>query len=465
MIKRIVIILILIALFPLVVFLSSGKLPSFSKPPFFVSSQKDQPKDTEIVSGPISIHHWKTKNGTPVYFIPTEKLPMVDIKVTFDAGSARDGKKFGLSTLHSTMLEEGTEKHTASQIARRFEDVGAVFDTDTQKDRKSIKLRSITEPETLLPVVDMFTEILAQPAFPETALEQLKNRTLVALESDLQYPDVIALVNFYKAVYGDHPYGHLVSGTIAGINSITRQDLIDFHKQFMVVNNAVITIVGGLHRDYAREISEQIANALPTGKAATPLPDVAPLKEAAEIYLPMNSQQTHVLLGAPCCTYNDPDFFPILVGNYILGEGPLVARLFKELRDKRGLVYTVGSRFNRLKKPGVFVITLQTQKNQAQDAIKILKDTLSQFITEGPTEEEVTAAKKGIIGGFPLSIGSNARVAEVISDMSFYDMPMDFLNTFQHNVEKVTRADIQSAFRRRVDPNTLVLVVVGEKKP
>lgn len=461
---RLTILFIFILILPLAIFLSSTPWQGFSS---LAEKAKDpqkisQPKDTQVATEPFPIHHWLTQNGISTYFVPTEGLPIVDIIVTLNAGSSRDGDKFGLSSLTASLLDEGgTQNHSPEALAKGFEDVGALFDAETDRDKLYLYLRSLSDPSILPNVVDLFSEIIGKPAFAESFVQLLKNQTLISLKKELQQPGVIASKAFLKSIYGEHPYAHPVSGNLESVSSITAQDITQFHQTYFVAENAIITIVGGLHRDQAKSLSEKIAAALPRGKKAPPLPPVSPLKEGLEDRIPFPSQQTHVVWGQPCLVPMDPDFFPLTVGNYILGEGPLVARLFKEVRDKNGLVYNITSRFKRLQQAGPFAINLQTQKENSAQAIELVKNTLDQFIKEGPTEPEVAAAKKGIIGGFPLGIGTNAQIAEVMSELAFYGLPIDFLQTFQAQVEKVTREDIHRAFEKRLDPNKMRLVVVG----
>lgn len=459
--KRHIIIAFFVLLFPIVIWISHYK-PSYYTSFETIPNKVEQPQDTLIASEAVPIHHWKTKQDTPVYFIPTEKLQIIDIIVTFDAGSARDGNKFGLSNFFALMLEEGTEHHSGSEIAEAFENVGAFFDSNTDRDKMSIQLRSIVEPEHLLSTVNLLAEILAKPSFSEASIQLLKNQNLVTLKSEIQKPNIKALTAFYHAGYGTHPYGHLTFGMPDTVSEISRQNLIDFHKQYFVAKNAIITIVGGIHRDEAKKISERITAALPKGEKAPPLPDVHRLKNATDIHITLPLQQTHVLLGQPCCTQNDSDYFALLVGNYILGEGPFVARLFKEIREERGMAYSISSNFRLFKKQGPFMITLQTKANQTKETEALVKATLKDFLEKGPTEEEVMAAKKGIMGGFPLSIGSNAQIANVVSEMTFYGLPNDFLDTYRSNVEKVSREDVQKAFQRRLNIDKMVTVIVGE---
>ena len=167
------------------------------------------------------------------------------------------------------------------------------------------------------------------------------------------------------------------------------------------------------------------------------------------------------MLGLPALQRGDPDFFPLLVGNYSLGGGGFVSRLMKEVRDKRGLAYSVHSYFMPLQQLGPFQIGLQTKKAQANDALKVTREVLATFLAEGPSETELQAAKQNLIGSFPLRLDSNRKILENVALIGFYDLPLDYLDRYPENIEKVTVADIKAAYSRHVRPEHLVTVVVA----
>jgi zinc protease len=171
--------------------------------------------------------------------------------------------------------------------------------------------------------------------------------------------------------------------------------------------------------------------------------------------------QAHLLVGLPALKRGDPDFFPLAVGNYSLGGGGFVSRLMKEVRDKRGLAYSVHSYFQPLQQLGPFQMGLQTKKTQADDALKVAREVLASFLEQGPTETELQAAKQNLIGSFPLRLDSNRELLENVAMIGFYGLPLDYLDRYPENIEKVTVADIKAAFARHVRPEHLVTVVVA----
>jgi len=204
-----------------------------------------------------------------------------------------------------------------------------------------------------------------------------------------------------------------------------------------------------------------LSEKLPAGEAAPEIPVVAPLEKATEQRIHHPSLQTTVRMGAPGMHRGDPDYFPLYVGNHILGGGGLVSRLFLEVREKRGLSYGINSYFTPMAQDGPYTFGLQTRNDQVDKALAVMRTTLKDFHDKGPTEKELTASKKNITGGFPLRIDSNSKIAEYLGMIGFYHLPLDYLDTFNDKVMAVTRKQIMDAYQRRVHPDRMVTVIVG----
>lgn len=414
-------------------------------------------------AGP-AIQHWQTQNGARVYFIPAPQLPMADVRVVFDAGSARDADQNGLAALTGAMLAEGVKTATgelnADEIAERFAALGARFGAGASRDSASVSLRSLIETRLLQPAIDLMAEVLRAPSFPAAALERERNRMLVALRQQEQSPDAIASKNFYKALYVGHPYAGEPGGNEQSVGKLTREDLAAFHARYYVAQNAVVAIVGALSRAQAEALAEQVVGSLPSGERAPELPAVAP-QVPQTIRIPHPSAQTHILLGQIGMSRDDPDFFPLLVGNHILGGGDMVSRIHDEVREKRGLSYSAYSYFTPMRVAGPYTLGLQTRNDKAEEALQVLRDTLSAFVTKGPSEKELKAAKQNISGGFALRLDSNSKLLDHLALIGFYNLPLDYLDTYTRHVEQVTLAQIKDAFQRRIKPEQMVTVIVG----
>lgn len=419
---------------------------------------------TLAVAAP-QIQRWDTSNGARVYFVQAMELPMVDIQLVFDAGSARNGDKPGLALLTSALLDDGAGDLDADAIAAGFENLGAQFGASSLRDMGSVTLRSLSDAAHLDPALDLLALVLRTPAFPADALERERNRALIALQSQEQSPEDIAEKTFFQAIYGNHPYAADPLGTPESLRAIGREDIEGFYREYYVARNAVIALVGALDRADAERIAQRLADGLAAGHRAAPLPPVTPLAAARTEHVEYPSSQTHILVGAAGMTRDDPDYFPLYVGNHVLGGSGLVSRISEEIREKRGLAYSAYSYFTPMRAAGPYTLGLQTRGDQAKQAVEILDRTLNDFIGQGPTAAELTASKKNITGGFPLRIASNSGIAGNLAMIGFYDLPLDYLDRFNARVEAVTADQIRDAFRRRVHPDQMVTVTVGTAAP
>jgi zinc protease len=413
------------------------------------------------VQAAATIEHWQTQQGARVYYVHTEGLPMVDIQVAFDAGSARDGSSFGLSALTSGMLDTGAGVWNADQLAQRFESVGAQFGSTISNDMASVSLRTLTDKPLFDKALETLQVILSNPSFNEADFQREKNRTLAGLKQQQESPAQIAGIAYSKALYGDHPYGHPSNGLITTVSGLEVPDLRNFYQKFYVGANAMVVIVGDLSRQQAEKTAEMLVSKLSVGQKPEQFPEVVMPIKSSQQHIDFPSSQTHVLVGMPGTYRKDVDYFNLYVGNHILGGGGLVSKLFEEVREKRGLAYSASSSFAPMFRKGPFTLSLQTRNDQTGKALEVLNKTLADFIAQGPTEAELIAAKKNITGGFSMRFDTNKELANYVAMIGFYDMPLDYLDTFQQNVEKVTTASIKEAFIRRVVPQLMQTITVG----
>lgn len=411
-------------------------------------------------AGP-EIQHWVTANGMKVYYVPAPELSIIDVRVTFAAGSARDGGTPGLAKLTSNMLPQGADGMSADQIAEAFEQVGAQFSNGALRDMAWLSLRSLSQPEYIQPALAAFASVLWQPDFPARDLLRIRKQRLVALEAEEVDPGSIADKAFYKALYGEHPYAQPSSGTLESVEKIDRKQIQAFYNKHFVAKNGLLAMTGDLDRETAEKLAETLSGGLSTGAAAAPLPEVKPLAEGKEIRIPFPSKQAHVMIGQPGIERGNPDYYALYLGNHVLGGSGFTSRLVKEVRVKRGYVYSVYSFFMPMAEKGPFMIGLQTRGSQVEDALKVTRNTLREFMASGPKDEEITASKRNITGGFPLRIASNRDIVEYLAVIGFYDLPLDYLDTFSGKIEAVGKEDTTDAFERHVFADKMITVIVG----
>jgi zinc protease len=409
------------------------------------------------------IQTWQAPSGAKVLFVEDHDLPMLDVAVNFDAGSRYDTpEKAGIAGMTHGLLDHGAEGLSEDDIARKLADIGAQMGGGADPDRASMSLRTLSSEAEREQALDIMARVLQQPLFAEDVLAREKTRTIAGLKEAATKPETIASKAFDKAVYGNHPYGSLVE--VETVQAIERADIANFYQAHYAARSAVVAIMGDVTHAQAEAIAQQLTSGLPQGVESPPLPPVTMRIQPSEQRIAHPATQSHILIGAPGMARTDPDYFALYVGNYTLGGGGFVSRLMNEVREKRGLAYSVYSYFMPMQMPGAFQVGLQTKKEQADVALKVARDTLREFIAKGPSEKELKAAKQNIIGGFPLRIDSNRKILDYLSIIGFYGLPLTYLDDFTKNVDRVTTAQIRDAFKRHIDPDAMATVIVGAPK-
>lgn len=425
----------------------------------------------------IPIEHWTQASGVQVYLVPSPAIPMVDLQIDFDAGSRRDpAEQAGLASSSASMSAKGVlASNTGGKsepaldenaLSEAWADLGASFSAEADHDRISFSLRSLTYPDLLRQAAQLAARQLGEPAFPPAIWQRERERLSAALKEADTRPATLAEHAFDAAVYGPHPYGfQMTPETLARIEVADMQAL---HRRLLLPCRAKVSIVGAVNRAQADELVTRLfarlapAAAAPGACPALPaVTEVAPLAQAVQKNIAFDSAQAHVLIGQPGFKRSDPDYFALITGNYILGGGGFVSRLTHEVREQRGLSYSVYSYFAPGLHAGAFTLGLQTRPDQAQQAIQVAREVVASFVATGPTEAELQAAKDQLIGGFALRLDSNRKLLGNVANIAWNQLPLNYLDTWTQQLEKVSVADIKAAFARKLQPQKMVTVVVG----
>jgi zinc protease len=419
----------------------------------------------------LPIEHWTEPSGAQVWLVQSPAIPMVDVQIAFDAGSRRDpADKAGLASAVAAMTSKGVQARGAQPaldengLGEAWADLGANFDAEADRDGFGYALRSLTDPALLERAARLAARQIATPSLPEPIWERERARWSAAIKEADTRPGTQASKAFSSAVYGTHPYAQRATPqTLARLNV---GDMRAFHARFIVPCRARVAIVGAVDRAQAQALVAQLLGDLPRsqGAACAPLPAVAEvqaLTQPAQQHIPFAAAQAQVLIGQPGIARSNPDFLALLVGNHILGGSGLVSRLTEEVREKRGLSYSVSSGFSPGLNAGAFVVALQTRADQSAQAVQVARETLARYVAEGPTEAELRAAKDNLIGGFALRIDSNRKLLGNVMNIAINGLPLDYLDHWTDRVEAFTVADIRAALQRHLQPERMVTVVVG----
>ena len=410
--------------------------------------------------------------GAKAYLVQTQALPMLDIEISIDAGDRFDPTgKSGLASMTAELMNYGARSSkgalSEAQIADEIADLGANFGISVGGERAVIRIRSLSRKDLRDRVVQLASAMLSAPTYDAKILEREKQRAITGLLEAETKPESVLERRFRKSVYGNYPLSE--SPSVKSVGSVSVSDLARFHQQFYRGDRIIVSIVGDVSPAEANEIVEVLLKNVPQSGAAIPaLPQFerSPIEPLAsrQIYIPFDSQQAHIAMGMTAITRSNPDYFPLIVGNYILGGGGFVSRLMSEVREKRGLAYSVFSYFAPGKDTGIFQAGLQTKGDQATLALEVMNSTIANFIANGATPSELQAAKANLVNGFPLRIDNNRKLLDNVSSIAWNDLPLDTLETWTAKVDAVTLEQVSAAFQRYLAMDRMKIVVLGASK-
>lgn len=409
----------------------------------------------------LQIQGWKTVTGTKVLFIQTSELPMFDVLVSFAAGSARDPQHPALAAATFSLLNEGVQGKSLAQINETFDGLGARWGMEINHDRSSFSLRSLSAPQQREPAVQLFAQILGQPLLAEDALLRVKSELLQIIESQQQDPLTQAFQGMGGLLFNGHPYAQSVYGTAQDLAALTREQVQAFHKNNYHAGNTQITLVGDLTLEQAQDLSLQISNSLPVKPTTSTVPDIPVTPPTvASRHIEQAQNQTHLILAQPGVSHKHPDYVALRVANLIFAGGSSGSRLMQELREKRGLTYSVSMDTADKQWANPTGIYVQTQPQFSEGTLTLIKSLFRDYLHTGPTPRELDDAKRLILGSTALASASNAQILSGLSQISRHDLPFD-LDFSAHQAQSLTVEQIQAALNRHYNADHWSVVTLG----
>lgn len=411
-------------------------------------------------AGPLA-HREVLPNGVVLLVAERPSIPIVVVRAYVRAGSVYDPTDAGgLANLTADLLTRGTAKRTGPELDQAIEFVGGSLEGDASGDGATIGLSVLRKDLAL--GLDLLAEVLLQPTFPEAELKRRSEEIVAGLQRSEQDPQTVAGRAMAQLVYPGHPYSRPVSGTVESVRRLTREQVVAFHRENYRPDVVVISVVGDVTRDEIRRdllarFGAWTAPAAP--RPAIPQAPASPPVEARRIE--RNLTQATVSLARPGIRQDHPDYFPLVVANYILGGGS-ASRLYTKVREERGLAYSVYSGLGPGRYGSSYFVGLQTRLEAVDEAVRLVKEELARMAREPVTARELELAKAYLIGSYPLRTDTSGKMAGLLVAVEENQLGLDWPDRFKAGISRVTAADIRRVATTYMGPATFSSVTVGK---
>jgi zinc protease len=409
----------------------------------------------------IEIKEVKSPGGIEAWLVQDDTLPMISMSFAFEGGSSQDpAGKPGVANFVSGMLDEGAGDLDSQAFQSRIDEYSIRMGFDANLDSFTGRLKTLSENRD--EAFRLLGLALTAPRFDQDAVERIRAQIASNIRSRDKDPESVAGDAWMKAAYPDHPYGNPSDGTAESIAAITADDLRAFHDNTFARGNLKIGVVGNIDPDTLGRLLDSTFGKLPVEAKLTPVADVQPVAGAA-VSIDMAIPQTIIRFGGDGLLRHDPDFIPAYVANHILGSGDFSSRLYTEVREKRGLAYSVGTYLAPYDHSGLFVGGTATRADRADESLKLIESEIARFAKDGPTEDEVAKAKSYLIGNYPLRFDNSGEIAGQLLAIQLDNLGIDYINKRNDMIRAVTVDDVKRVAARLFGPDKLIVARVGQK--
>ncbi|MBO9667097.1 MAG: insulinase family protein [Bdellovibrio sp.] len=402
------------------------------------------------------------ENGLKVIYVRDMTLPRVSLTMLVKTGNMQEPESLaGLNAMTAYLLEQGTQTRDAMKIADEFGQMGSGVDVTPGSDVTTIYSDSLTSSQGKL--LEVYSDLVMNPAFKDVEINRMRSQMVAGLKKKIDNPSSYADEQMDKFLFGEHPYGRDVNGTMEGLRDLRKQDIIKHYLTFYRPNNSTLAVVGQFDEAFEKQVQEIFGKwtkrTIPTVTSVAP-PVIDGLK--VKLIVKKGLQQTQIRVSQLGIERKDADFIPLRLSNEVLG-GSFGSRLNQKVRDDLGLTYSIYSNFDVRKERGSFDISTFTKNETAAKALDETLKVLTNFADNGATEQEVVAARNQLIGQFPRAIETADRLAYNLLVLDFYGISYDYLTDYISNVNKIKQKDSNAAVKRHIDPKNFKVVIYGNE--
>jgi zinc protease len=404
---------------------------------------------------------FQLKNGARVFIMETHEVPLVTLRLLLPAGSAMDGPASeGVANLTGRLLQKGAAGLTEDQISEMIEDVGGRVDVSTGRDYSIVNGDFLAKD--LGRALDIIGKVVLAPDFPKDAFDREKGLVVAEIQAEREEPMAVASKEFPRVLMGDHPYAHPVEGGEASVTALTRDKVLEFYKKHYVPAGSMLAVVGDVDAGKALDLVKKTFEGWKGEASAQTIPPLVvrtfPGRKLYVIDKP-DATQSQIRIGNLAVGRSSPEHFPLLVANNVLGGG-FTSRLMEEIRVSRGLSYGARSDMSELKVGGFFGVTTFTKNATLRQTIDVALDQLKRIRTEKMNDAELTSSKKYLSGLFPFDVETNGDLAGWLVDLSFYNLPVDYVEGYRNHVDSVTPGEAMKVADEHfwLDDNVILLL-------
>lgn len=416
------------------------------------------PSEAAAMSTPNEI---VTPGGVTVWHVEDNTNPLISVSFAFRGGVSQDAPdKAGTTNMMVSLLDEGAGDLDSLAFKKRLRDTAVQLSFTAGKDTINGSLSTLSTRKQ--DAFDLLRLALTEPRFDEEPVERVRNQIAVSIRRGRTDPQTIAGEAFRVAVFGEHPYGRDRMGTEESVAAITRDDLVGAHRRLIARDNLYVAVVGDIDAEALASWVDKAFSALPESAELENLEDVQPVQEAKIEIIDMDVPQAAIQFGLPGLKRDHPDFITAFVVNHIFGGGSFSSRLFNEVREQRGLAYSVFSQLWPLDHAGVVAGGAGTENARVKEALEVIYAELAKMAAEGPTEEELEKAKQFMTGSFALRFDSSSSIARQLLGQQLDNLGIDYIERRNDLIRAVTIEDARRVARELYDPAHLKITVVGQ---
>ena len=397
-------------------------------------------------------------SGIEAWLVREQAVPLVTLNYSFHGGSTQDGaEKSGTANLAADLLDEGAGDLDGETFHKRLENHAIELSFQVGRDEFHGSLRSLNEHR--VEAFDLLRLALTAPRFEAEAVERVRGQEISGLQRDTTNPNNIASRRWWSTAFPGHPYGRETKGTLESLPTITADDLRDYVRRVFARNELTLSIVGDVDAKTAGELIDSAFAKLPAKNDLKPVADAKPEGLGRRIVVNLDVPQAVVTFGGLGLARNDPDFMAGYIVNHILGGGSFSSRLYKEVREKRGLAYGVSDSLVWFKRAAVVLGGTATRADRTGDALAIIEAETKRMADDGPTADELAAAKSYLKGAYALSLDTSSKIAAQLTQIQLDKLGIDYMQRLSAMIDAVTLDDAKRVAKRLFGGGMLVTVV------